>query len=458
MQAPPHIFVKKALLGLFVAIVIVLTSAMAYRLALYPGSSLAPILFTAILGAFILYRPIIGMALYFILYPLVPGSGEVNMLKTSMLGLTLLMLGIWFYQKMKYGQLQVIYAKYKYMYLFFLYLLFSILLSGYGNYSVMDWARDIASLLNLLLIPVLVDYLEDRKNYWLVYLIFVPMALGILQNIFMLLAVYGVPFVEIVFRIPYRFNIFHPSWVFAIGATMYLLKAPPRPVVWLYFALAGLVVTFLTPGRTIWITTLMMAGLMLFFISKYRRQAVVLIVVASTVMGYMVVRGLGSSNYGQLQTIRFSQIVEYHKDISIQNRINEAQQAGQLFISSPVWGVGFGYQYRFWRFITGKGYGYMDTNYTHNDIINIAAKGGLAGLLLFGLMIAGFYRALLKRKYNLDEPLAAGWAAVGLIILTSSLITGLSTPIFQTRTAMFGLLFVLSLGLGYKPPPKDEDG
>jgi O-antigen ligase len=175
------------------------------------------------------------------------------------------------------------------------------------------------------------------------------------------------------------------------------------------------------------------------------------------VMGYMVVRGLGSSNFGQLQTRRFSQIVEYHKDVSIQNRINEAQQAGQLFISSPIWGAGFGYQYRFWRFITGKGFGYMDTNYTHNDIINIAAKGGLAGLLLFGLMIAGFYRALLKRKNTLDDPLASGWAAVGLIILTSSLITGLSTPIFQSRTAMFGLFFILALGFGYKPPPKDEN-
>lgn len=454
MQAPPHILVKKIILGLFVSAFIVLASAMAYRLALYPGSNLAPVLLSAILGAFILYRPIIGMALYFILYPLVPGSGEVNVLKTAMLGLTMLMLGIWLYQKMKAGQLHAAVAKFKYMYLFFLYLLFSILLSGYGNYSIMDWARDIASLLNLLLIPVLVDYLEDRKNYWLVYLIFVPMALGILQNILMLLAVYGVPLVDVVFRIPFRFNIFHPSWVFAIGATMYPLKAPPRPSVWLYFALAGLAVTFLTPGRTIWLTTLMMVGLILFFISKYRRQAVVLIVAASVVLGYMVVKGLGSSNYGQLQTIRFNQIVEYQKDLSIQNRINEAKQAGQLFISSPVWGVGFGYQYHFWRFITGKGYGYMDTNYTHNDLINIAAKGGLAGLLLFGLMITGFYRLLLKCKANLDDPLAAGWAVVGLIILTSSLITGLSTPIFQTRTAMFGMLFVLSLGLGYKQPAK----
>lgn len=455
MLVSPRILIKKYLIGLFVAMVIVLTSAMAYRLALYPGSSLAPLLLIAILGAFILYRPIIGMALYFVFYPLVPGSGEVNIFKTAMLGLTLLMLGIWLYNKMQNRQLQAVYAEYKYMYLFFLFLLFSTLLSGYGNYSVMDWARDIAALLNLLLIPVLVDYLGDRKNYWLVYLIFVPTALGILQNIMMLLAVYGVPFVDIVFRVPFRLNIFHPSWVFAIGATMYLLKAPPRPVIWLYFALTGLLVTFLTPGRTIWITTFLMAGLILFFVSKYRRQALVLIVAASLVLGFMVVKGMGSSNYSQLQTIRISQIIEYHKDLSIQNRIDESQQAGQLFLSSPVWGVGFGYQYHFWRFITGIGYGYMDTNYTHNDIINIAAKGGLVGLILFAMMIYGFYQALLLRKKKLDEPLSAIWAAVGLIILTSSLITGLSTPIFQSRTAMFGMFFLIALGLGYKQPVKE---
>mgnify|MGYP000935737561 CR=1 FL=1 len=454
MLVRPNILINKALQGLLVAILIVLGSALAYRLAFFPGSNLAPLLIVSIVGLFVLYRPIIGMAVYFISYPLVPGSGDINILKTAMLGLTLLMLGIWFYQKMKNGQLQAAYAKYKYMYLFFFYLLFSVLLSGYGNFSVMDWARDIAPLLNLLLVPVLVDYLSERKNYWLVYLIFIPMVLGIIQNVLLLLAVYGVPFAYAVLMVPFRFNIYHPSWVFAIGAVMYLQKAPPGRVVWSLLALGGLMVTLLTPGRTIWITTSIMVGLTLLFLSKYRKQAVIIIIIAVLIMGFVIIKGLGGSSYGQLQTMRFNQIVEYQKDISIHNRIQETQQAGDLFLSSPLWGVGFGYQYHFWRFITSKGYGYMDTNYTHNDIVNMAAKGGLLGLLLFSLMIYGFYRALIMRKNNSKEAQSNGWAAVGLIILTSSLITGLSTPIFQARTAMFGLFFVLAMGLAYKPPEK----
>lgn len=455
MKAAPHILIKKILLGLFVATVIVLTSAMAYRLALYPGSSLAPLLLSAILGVFVLYRPIIGMALYFILYPLVPGSGEVNILKTAMLGLTLLMLGIWFYQKMKKRQLQAAHAKYKYMYLFFLYLLFSILLSGYSNYNVMDWARDIAAMLNLLLVPVLVDYLDDRKNYWLVYLIFIPMAMGILQNVLMLLAVYGVPLVDIVFSVPFRLNIFHPSWVFGIGATLYLQKVPPNRSVWLFFAVAGVMVTILTPGRTIWVTTIIITGLLLYFLSKYRKQAIVLIALAVVFMGLVAFGGFGGSTYGAKQSSRVLQLIEYQRDLSVQNRVYEAEQAIKLFKGSPIYGVGFGFQYHFWRFITGKGYGYMDTNYTHNDIINIIAKGGLVGLTLFILMIVGFFKMLMNRRIKTKNSNVYAWATIALIILISSIITGLSTPIFQARSAMFGLFFILSLGLGFTP--KDSE-
>jgi len=447
--------IRKGLIYLFVAVVILLASAMAYRMAFYPGSNLAPLIMLFIFSLLIVYRPIIGMAIYLVFYPMVPASGDVNFIKTAMLALTLLLLCIWIYHNLKTRQIYVAFKRYKYMYLFFSYLLFSIILGQYNNFSIMDWARDISSLLNLLLIPVLVEYLDERKNHWLIYLIFIPMALGIFQNILLLLDIYGIPLTGFINVVPIRFNIFHPSWVFAIGAAMYLQKAPPRRAVWLYFALAGLVVTFLTPGRTIWVTTVTIAGLILFFLSKHRKQAIILIVVASAAMGFFIVRGMGSSPYGQLQTIRFYKIIEYQKDISIQNRINEAQQAGQLFYSSPVWGVGFGFQYHFWRFITGKGYGYMDTNYTHNDIINIAAKGGLVGLLFFGLMIAWFYRMLVKNKNIEGTQLITKWAMVGLIILTSALITGLSTPIFQSRTSMFGMFFILSLGLGYKPPVKD---
>lgn len=438
-----------------VGLIILLTSALAYRMAIYPGSRMAPLLIAALAVIFILYKPIIGLAIYFVFYPLVPASGGVNLLKTGMLLLTLLILAMWAYKRLKTGTFYSVLFEYRFMYLFFAFLLFSILLSQLYGFSIMDWARDIAALLNLLLIPIMVEYLQDRKNYWLIYLVFIPVAFGIFQNGMLLLAMYGIPLANLIYLVPVRFSIFHPSWVFGLGATLYLQKVPPNRFVWLFFAIAGLMVTVLTPGRTIWITTIIITGLMLYFLSKYRKQAIILIIAAVVLIGFVAFGGMGGTTYGEKQSSRVLQFIEYQRDLSVQNRLYESEQALKLFEASPLYGVGFGFQYHFWRFITGKGYGYMDTNYTHNDIINITAKGGVVGLTLFLLMIYGFYKKLKIRRMLPDSPFIYAWATVALIILTSSIITGMSTPIFQSRSAMFGLFFILSLGLGYKP--KDAD-
>ncbi len=39
---------------------------------------------------------------------------------------------------------------------------------------------------------------------------------------------------------------------------------------------------------------------------------------------------------------------------------------------------------------------------------------------------------------------------VAIIILLSTTLTSMSTPILQSRTATFGLFFLLALGLGYQ--------
>lgn len=441
---------KNNILYLLIGFIIYLASAFTYRTLYYPGSNLAPVLLTAVVVIFVLFRPIIGLAVYMVFYPLVPASGEVNLLKMGMLLLTVIILAIWAYQRLKTRGLITIIMEYRFVYLFFGYLLFSIILTGVYGYSITDWARDIASLLNLLLIPVFIDYLKDRKNYWLLYLVFVPVAMGMVQNILLLLAMYGAPFADMIYLVPFRVSIFHPSWIFGLGAILYLQKAPPNRSIWFLFAVAGLLVTILTPGRTIWVTTIIITGLIIFFLSKYRKQALALIATAMVVMTVIITGGMGSS-FNQKQAYRINQFIEYQRDLSVQNRVYEAEQALQLFYSSPLCGVGFGFQYHFWRFITGKGYGYMDTNYTHNDLINIIAKGGLIGLLLFLLMIYSFYNKLHKRRELGTNPLVYAWATVAVIILSSSMITGLSTPIFQTRSVMFGLFFILSLGLGFTP-------
>jgi O-antigen ligase len=172
-------------------------------------------------------------------------------------------------------------------------------------------------------------------------------------------------------------------------------------------------------------------------------------------MGFLFFKG-GSAGYVELQRERLQKLIEYHSDLSFENRLEEINQTGELFLSAPVWGVGFGYQYDFWRpFITGIGPGFLDTNYTHNDIMYIASKGGFIGLILFGLMLYGMLEKLFHRMKKAPATIESTWATIALVALINSLIIGLSTPVFQTRNAVFALAILLALGLNHRGSQPD---
>jgi O-antigen ligase len=153
---------------------------------------------------------------------------------------------------------------------------------------------------------------------------------------------------------------------------------------------------------------------------------------------------------------RLNQLFNYSQDKSFQNRRDEFEQAGKLFLSSPMTGVGYGYQYNFYRFITGKGYGWLDTNYTHNDLMNILAKGGLIGMLLFYLFFASLLRLFSHRRQALPGTMQSTWATIGIITIILSIFMGLSTPVLQTRDAAFIMAVMLGLCITNSEPERDE--
>jgi O-antigen ligase len=402
----------------------------------------------------ILWKPVLGLALYFVAYPLVPGEESLNPLKIAVLCLFILILSAWLINKAFHKQRLFSRPENRYLYIFFLFLCFSPLLGIENNFTLIDWARDIAPLLNFLLIPIMVDYFNKRENHWLLYLVFTLWIVSTVQNIFLLLAIYDVPFTDWVYTLP-RIIPLHPSLGFALGLLMCLAKTP-RWHFWLIFSIMNLAIAFLTPGRTIWITTMTILLLIAILSFHKRIWATLAMGLLVLIIGFLFFKG-GSGTYVELQRERFQKLVEYQYDLSFENRIEEINQTGELFLSAPLWGVGFGYQYDFWRpFITGIGPGFLDTNYTHNDIMYIASKGGLIGLILFGLMLYGMGKKLFQRGKENQGFTESAWTTIAIVALINSLIIGLSTPVFQTRNAVFALAIILALGLGYRGAVPDQ--
>jgi len=424
-------------------------------IVIYPDSQLV-LLFGGALGAIsIVLRPVLGLAAYILIYPMVPAEESISILKIVMFGLIALILTVWVIQKSLLKTRVFTKPEYRWLYAFFFFLCFSPLLGIENGFSILDWARDIAPLSNLLLVPIMIDYFEKKQNQWLLYLIFIPIGLGIVHDILVLLENYGISFEILSFVTTLPIPSIHPSFGLGLGLLMYLQKAPRRRL-WLILSALSLMLAFLTPTRTVWITTVTMVLLIIAFGSHRRRWTVMCLVILVAVVGWLIFFQTGSDTYVASQRDRFQGLIELQHNLSFENRIEEIKQAKELFKSSPVYGVGFGYHYSFWRpFITGIGPGILSSNFTHNDIMYIASKGGIIGLILFGLMLYGFVIKLFERKKEKPDSLQSAWATFAILMLFNSLLIGLSTPVYQTRWATFALAALLALGLGYKGPETD---
>jgi len=434
---------------LVAALIIYIASAWTYRAVFFQGSNLAPVLAACLLAVFILWRPVIGVGLYLLAYPLVPSSGQVNLLKAAMLALTTLIFLLWLWGRARTGQAGWSDRRWRWILLFFLYLLLSLPVCLYHKFTVIDWARDIAPLLNFLLIPVLADFFAVRRYHWLLYFAIVPALFSMAFAVLSLLAMYGLPF-GFVELLPVRSALIHPSWALAIGFVLYINRERYRAL-WALFGLLALAVIALTPGRTIWISSVFVVNLTLLYDSKFRKYGILLLVLSAAAFVWLVVTTGYTETYIGQQGQRFDALLHYQGDLSFQNRMEEMKQTFALFLKSPVWGSGFGHQYHFWRpMISGIGAGYLDTNYTHNDFLNIAAKGGAIGLFLFGMMIW----SLLKQLRAVLAPgmgLETAWPKLAQVLIYSTLLLGFSTPIYQSRVALFALCFVIALGLSARP-------
>lgn len=452
---------------LILAIIFIsLSSALVYRLVFYPTAQLVPFLALALAAIFIIRRPVYGTALYLITYPMIPSSGSINLMKLAILLLTLFLFAIWLWQKLRARDYAWRRPEYRWMFIFFVYLCFSPFLGTQNGFSVMDWARDIAPLLNLLLVPMLVEQINDRRNSWLLkYFFIIPIIISILRDLIYLASRYlPIPFNPLAF-FPYSLSTFHIGVIFCAGLMLFIYKIKPK-YLWLTAALLALAYTALTITRTVWISLAFTMSQMMAFFTKYRRLSLGFIALCLVAVGWLyflpseqsvsLKSGESQGSWLRMQTERI--YGARHKDIAVMNRNAEFTQARDRFLSSPLYGMGFGYIYHFWRYHVSKlgGSGFWESNYTHNDIINFLAKGGIIGFILWVLMITVFLRLFYERRRRNKGKAAALLPTLGIIAIFNSILVGSSTPVYQDKNAMFFLTVILSICLSHIGLEKTE--
>jgi O-antigen ligase len=156
----------------------------------------------------------------------------------------------------------------------------------------------------------------------------------------------------------------------------------------------------------------------------------------------------------EIQVKKFHGIENYDEDDSIQNRVEEMDQCLGLFKSSPFFGKGFGFQYHFWRIYVKAegGPGWLDTNFTHSDLMFLLSKGGILGTSIFCIMLYGLLKNSWRLRLDATDKQQFLWATFSILMIINSVIIGLSTPIYQARFHMFTFAVILAYVYSFDAP------
>lgn len=95
---------------------------------------------------------------------MIPAEENINLLKIGAFALTITLVAVWMANEILKRRNIFKQPEYRYIFLFIFYLFISPIIGEInGSFQPLDWARDIAPFLNLLLIPVLTIYFKKRK-------------------------------------------------------------------------------------------------------------------------------------------------------------------------------------------------------------------------------------------------------------------------------------------------------
>jgi O-antigen ligase len=196
---------------------------------------------------------------------------------------------------------------------------------------------------------------------------------------------------------------------------------------------------FLSGYRTIWLTCIVVAGVLWFLNSPVERKqfwayvrrfiAAVLVIVTYLFFKYQLVHLMVM---GIVE--RFTSSAKVGTDPSLVNRYIEWRTIIQWIKDSPF--VGYGYGGRFWNFDWLRGLSYF-TGFTHNSVLYILFKTGIIGLSLILIATGGtMYRAFRSARSPYASPFVRALMRVAFCYMLFMIPAGLTLNSFAGRESL----------------------
>ena len=326
---------------------------------------------------------------------------------------------------------------------FFIYLLFNSVYAVFTGIPPLDIMRDLIPIFSLIIFLIFKRFVKTEKSFKLLE-----------KFQFVLMVIFTLEFTLIVAVHFYWVHNFLPVQMSALQM-LGLFFASAIGLIYFNGSKLILIITMLisifflvaTDNRTQFISAIGCLALIM-AITKVTKTKMVFFF-ASIVLLFAVFLLVEKISPGVIEkkTAKLNEVRDAQSDLSLVDRFGEAKQCYAIFVKNPIIGVGAGYTYHLFR-QSLAGYflkNYWITNFTHSDIMNLLAKIGLTGTLLF----FWFYYKISKLAWLIwrkaADPNARAKGLICFAILINAIIIGQSTPVLQTRIDAF----FLALTIGY---------
>jgi O-antigen ligase len=234
--------------------------------------------------------------------------------------------------------------------------------------------------------------------------------------------------------------------IMTASALLYVKKTVHKVgLVLLFIITVGAVVLTLT--RSLWVVSVLSLGIVAFYVDGVaRRRFATYMMVAGTIALIVALMYLDYTLFVlELLAFRFQSILDGTRDLSIAERIVEAERVWQRIQMNPVTGWGFGVEYLRYDLLKERTSSY--SLYIHNGYLAVWYKTGILGLLTvvaYGVTLFVYARRLFLRAVSLPARI------LGLTViayLPSAALMNMTSPVlynFEGTMLLFTFGTVLS--------------